>query len=156
VIAGLVNRCRLRSPVPGLRDCPSCDDHLLCAGGGYNPSDLSSYFAGLGIAEPRVTAVSVNGATNSPTPPAAPPTLTPMARSHSTSKSPDPSPPERMLEGHIAGVTAVAFSAPMVSIMLSFPVRPMRSSERLARRARRACSRSRWWQCRRGSFARSL
>jgi hypothetical protein len=36
-----------------------------------------------------------------------------------------------MLEGHIAGVTAVAFSAPMVSIMLSFPVRPMRSSERL-------------------------
>jgi hypothetical protein len=37
-----------------------------------------------------------------------------MARSHSTSKSPDPSPPERILEGHIAGVTAVAFSAAMV------------------------------------------
>ena len=102
----------------------------FCGGGGYNPSDLSTYSTGLGIAEPRVTAVSVDGATNSPTSPAAPPTLTPMAKSHSTSKSPDPSRPERMLEGHIAGVTAVAFSAPMVSIMLSFPVQPMRSSER--------------------------
>jgi hypothetical protein len=88
---------------------------LLCAGGGYNPSDLSSYFAGLGIAEPRVTAVSANGATNSPTSPAAPPTLTPMAKSYSTSKSPGPSPPERMLEGHIAAVSAVAFRSPMVT-----------------------------------------
>jgi kumamolisin len=39
---------------------------ILELGGGYNPNDLSSYFAGLGIAEPRVTAVSVDGATNSP------------------------------------------------------------------------------------------
>jgi kumamolisin len=39
---------------------------ILELGGGYNPSDLSSYFAGLSIAEPRVTAVSVDGATNSP------------------------------------------------------------------------------------------
>jgi kumamolisin len=39
---------------------------ILELGGGYNASDLSSYFAGLGIAEPRVTAVSVDGATNSP------------------------------------------------------------------------------------------
>jgi hypothetical protein len=68
---------------------------LLCAGGGYNPSDLSSYFAGLGIAEPRVTAVSVNGATNSPTLPNLPSSPTDpnaMARSHSISKSPDLSP----------------------------------------------------------------
>lgn len=36
-------------------------------GGGYNTSDLSSFFSGLGIAMPNVTAVSVDGATNSPT-----------------------------------------------------------------------------------------
>ena len=42
---------------------------ILELGGGYNPSDLSSYFAGLSITEPRVTAVSVDGATNSPTDP---------------------------------------------------------------------------------------
>jgi kumamolisin len=42
---------------------------ILELGGGYSASDLSSYFAGLGIAEPRVTAVSVDGATNSPTDP---------------------------------------------------------------------------------------
>ncbi len=42
---------------------------ILELGGGYNASDLSSYFASLGIAEPRVTAVSVDGATNSPTDP---------------------------------------------------------------------------------------
>ena len=42
---------------------------ILELGGGYNPSDLSSYFAGLDIDEPRVTAVSVDGATNSPTDP---------------------------------------------------------------------------------------
>jgi len=42
---------------------------ILELGGGYNASDLSSYFAGLGIAEPRVTAVSVDGATNSPNDP---------------------------------------------------------------------------------------
>jgi hypothetical protein len=95
------------------------------------PAICPSYFAGLGIAEPRVTAVSVDGATNSPIFPATPPTLTSMARSHSTSKSPNPSPPERMLEGHIAGGTAVAFSAPIVSIMLSFPAKPLRSPERL-------------------------
>jgi kumamolisin len=42
---------------------------ILELGGGYDPSDLSSYFAGLRITEPRVTAVSVDGATNSPTDP---------------------------------------------------------------------------------------
>ena len=42
---------------------------ILELGGGYSASDLSSYFAGLGIAEPRVTAVSVDGATNSPNDP---------------------------------------------------------------------------------------
>ena len=45
---------------------------ILELGGGYNASDLSSYFAGLGIAEPRVTAVSVDGATNSPNLPSTP------------------------------------------------------------------------------------
>src|SRR3984957_18784853 len=42
---------------------------IIELGGGYNSSDLSSYFAGLSIAEPRVTAVSVDGATNSPNDP---------------------------------------------------------------------------------------
>jgi kumamolisin len=45
---------------------------ILELGGGYTASDLSSYFAGLGIAEPRVTAVSVDGATNSPNLPSSP------------------------------------------------------------------------------------
>jgi kumamolisin len=39
---------------------------ILELGGGYNASDLSTYFSGLGIAEPQVTAVSVDGATNAP------------------------------------------------------------------------------------------
>ena len=39
---------------------------ILELGGGYNPGDLSSYFAGLGMAEPRVTAVCVDGAANAP------------------------------------------------------------------------------------------
>jgi kumamolisin len=42
---------------------------IIELGGGYTASDLSSYFATLGIAEPQVTAVSVDGATNSPTDP---------------------------------------------------------------------------------------
>jgi kumamolisin len=42
---------------------------ILELGGGYSASDLSSYFTGLGIAEPRVTAVSVDGATNWPNDP---------------------------------------------------------------------------------------
>jgi kumamolisin len=45
---------------------------ILELGGGYNASDLSSYFAGLSITEPRVTAVSVDGATNSPNLPSSP------------------------------------------------------------------------------------
>jgi kumamolisin len=36
-------------------------------GGGYNTSDLNSFFQNLGITPPAVTAVSVDGATNSPT-----------------------------------------------------------------------------------------
>lgn len=36
-------------------------------GGGYNTQDLQTFFSGLGIAMPTVTAVSVDGATNSPT-----------------------------------------------------------------------------------------
>jgi kumamolisin len=45
---------------------------IIELGGGYNASDLSTYFAGLGIAEPRVTAVSVDGATNTPNLPSSP------------------------------------------------------------------------------------
>jgi kumamolisin len=45
---------------------------IIELGGGYNPSDLSSYFAGLSITEPRITAVSVDGATNSPNLPSSP------------------------------------------------------------------------------------
>jgi kumamolisin len=36
-------------------------------GGGYNTADLTSFFSNLGIPIPKVTAVSVDGATNSPT-----------------------------------------------------------------------------------------
>lgn len=35
-------------------------------GGGFSTSDLSTYFAGLGLSNPQVTAVSVDGAANSP------------------------------------------------------------------------------------------
>ncbi len=35
-------------------------------GGGYSTTDLQTYFQGLGITEPNVTAVSVDGGTNSP------------------------------------------------------------------------------------------
>jgi kumamolisin len=41
---------------------------ILELGGGYEASDLSTYFQGLNIPEPRVTAISVDGATNSPGP----------------------------------------------------------------------------------------
>ena len=36
-------------------------------GGGYKTADLASFFGNLGISTPKVTAVSVDGATNSPT-----------------------------------------------------------------------------------------
>jgi len=36
-------------------------------GGGYNAADLASFFSNLGISTPKVTAVSVDGAANSPT-----------------------------------------------------------------------------------------
>jgi kumamolisin len=36
-------------------------------GGGYSTSDLNSFFSNLGLTTPNVTAVSVDGATNSPT-----------------------------------------------------------------------------------------
>jgi kumamolisin len=39
---------------------------VLELGGGYTPTDLDAYFQGQGIAPPTVTAVSVDGATNSP------------------------------------------------------------------------------------------
>jgi kumamolisin len=40
---------------------------LIELGGGYNSGDLDTFFSGLGIATPAVMAVSVDGATNSPT-----------------------------------------------------------------------------------------
>jgi kumamolisin len=40
---------------------------IIELGGGYRNSDLTTYFAGLGISMPSVKAVSVDGATNSPT-----------------------------------------------------------------------------------------
>jgi kumamolisin len=39
---------------------------LIELGGGYRPSDLETYFDGLGLSVPTVTAVSVGGAMNSP------------------------------------------------------------------------------------------
>jgi len=39
---------------------------IIELGGGYNASDLQTYFSGLGINAPSVTAVSVDGGTNSP------------------------------------------------------------------------------------------
>ena len=40
---------------------------ILELSGGYNATDLATYFKNLGIATPTVTALSVDGATNSPT-----------------------------------------------------------------------------------------
>ena len=40
---------------------------LIELGGGYRPQDLQTYFSGLGISLPAVTAVSVDQATNQPT-----------------------------------------------------------------------------------------
>jgi kumamolisin len=40
---------------------------LIELGGGFVPADLATYFAGLNIAPPKVTAVSVDQATNNPT-----------------------------------------------------------------------------------------
>jgi kumamolisin len=45
---------------------------ILEFGGGYNAGDLSTYFTGLGIPEPQITAVSVDGATNNPNQPSTP------------------------------------------------------------------------------------
>jgi kumamolisin len=39
---------------------------IIELGGGYTASDLDSYFSGLGLATPSVTAVSVDGGSNSP------------------------------------------------------------------------------------------
>lgn len=39
---------------------------ILELGGGYNTSDLDTYFRGLGLATPNVVAVSVDGGTNAP------------------------------------------------------------------------------------------
>ncbi|HEY3881415.1 MAG TPA: S53 family peptidase [Trebonia sp.] len=39
---------------------------IIELGGGYTPSDLSTYFSGLGLAVPSVTAVGVDGGANTP------------------------------------------------------------------------------------------
>ena len=42
---------------------------IIELGGGYNPSDITSYFQSLGLTPPNVSDVSVDGGTNSPTNP---------------------------------------------------------------------------------------
>ncbi len=39
---------------------------IIELGGGYRPADLTTYFKGLGVAEPNIVAVSVDGAINAP------------------------------------------------------------------------------------------
>jgi kumamolisin len=63
---------------------------LIELGGGYQPQDLQTYFSGLGVALPTVTAVSVDQATNQPT------------------GSPDGPDGEVMLDIEIAGAIAPA------------------------------------------------
>ena len=61
------------SQVGSLYDFPSAQDGagqtlgIIELGGGYSPTDIQTYFSDLGIATPSVTAVSVDGASNSPT-----------------------------------------------------------------------------------------
>ena len=55
-----------------LYDFPGLDGEgesigIVELGGGYNQSDIDSYFTGLGIKAPRIVTVSVDGGTNSPT-----------------------------------------------------------------------------------------
>lgn len=40
---------------------------ILELGGGYNPADLANYFSGLKISAPKITAIPVDGGSNSPT-----------------------------------------------------------------------------------------
>lgn len=40
---------------------------ILELGGGYNPADLTNYFSGLKISQPKITAIPVDGGSNSPT-----------------------------------------------------------------------------------------
>lgn len=40
---------------------------ILELGGGYNPADLAKYFQGLKISQPKITAIPVDGGSNSPT-----------------------------------------------------------------------------------------
>jgi len=42
---------------------------IIELGGGFNQSDMNTYFRALGIAAPKIISVSVNGATNNPTDP---------------------------------------------------------------------------------------
>lgn len=52
---------------PGGSDGTGQTIGIIELGGGYRAADLSAYFAGLGVAEPTVTAVPVDGAANAPT-----------------------------------------------------------------------------------------
>ncbi len=52
---------------PGSADGSGQAVAILELGGGYRPQDLSSYFGNLGLATPAVSAISVDGASNSPT-----------------------------------------------------------------------------------------
>ncbi len=48
-------------------DCSDQSIAIIELGGGYDPSELQNYFASLGVPQPNVKAVGVNGATNKPT-----------------------------------------------------------------------------------------
>ena len=58
--------------VAGFYDFPANTDGtgqtiaIIELGGGYTQSDLDTYFSGLGLATPSVTAVGVDGGSNSP------------------------------------------------------------------------------------------
>ena len=53
--------------LPERAPAPASASALIELGGGYRPADLSTYFGGLDVPAPTVTAVSVDHATNSPT-----------------------------------------------------------------------------------------
>jgi len=59
---------------PGAADGSGVCVGIIELGGGYRETDLTDYFSGLGQTAPAVTAVGVDGATNSPTNPNGPDT----------------------------------------------------------------------------------
>ncbi len=60
-------RCRRRYPDAGRQTGAGQCIGILELGGGFRQADLETYFQGLGLAVPAVTAVGVDGASNQPT-----------------------------------------------------------------------------------------